>query len=82
MANQRGGVVLFGVAHDGRIPGQQVSERTLERLAQSLDDVRPHPSYTLQQVLIERDREVLAITVDRGADRPYRHRGVDRSNPR
>ena len=76
MANQRGGVVLFGVAPDGRIPGQQVSERTLERLAQSLDDIRPHPSYTLQQVLLDGDREVLAITVDRGADRPYRHRGV------
>jgi ATP-dependent DNA helicase RecG len=76
MANQRGGVVLFGVAPDGRVPGQQVSERTLERLTQSLDDIRPHPSYTLQQVLIEGDREVLAVTVDRGADRPYRHRGV------
>lgn len=75
MANQRGGVVLFGVAPDGRVPGQQVSERTLERLAQSLDDVRPHES-TMQEVVIEGDREVVAITVDRGADRPYRHRGV------
>jgi ATP-dependent DNA helicase RecG len=76
MANQRGGVVLFGVAPDGRVSGQQVSERTLERLTQSLDDVRPHPSYTLQQIVVDGDREVLAIVVDRGADRPYRHRGV------
>lgn len=76
MANQRGGVVLFGVGPDGSIPGQQVSERTLERLAQSLDDIRPHPPYTLQQLVIEGDREVLAIIIDRGADRPYRHRGV------
>ena len=76
MANQRGVVVLFGVAPDGRVPGQQVSERTLERLAQALDDIRPQPSYTLQQVLIDGDRKVLAIAVDRGTDRPYRHRGV------
>lgn len=68
--------MLFGVAPDGHIPGQQVSGRTLERLAQSLDDVRPHPSYTMQQVEIEGDRVVVAITVDRGADRPYRHRGT------
>jgi ATP-dependent DNA helicase RecG len=76
MANQRGGVVLFGVAPDGRILGQQVSERTLERRAQSLDDIRPHPSYRLCNVVIDGDREILAIIVDRGADRPYRHRGV------
>ena len=68
--------MLFGVGPDGRVSGQHVSERTLERLAQSLDDVRPRPSYTLQQIEIGGDREVLAIIVDRGTDRPYRHRGI------
>jgi ATP-dependent DNA helicase RecG len=76
MANQRGGVVLFGIEPSGRVVGQQVSERTLERLAQSFDDIRPHPSYTVRHLDVGAAREVLAITVDRGADRPYRHRGV------
>ena len=30
MLNQRGGYVLFGVASDGNVVGQQVSERPIE----------------------------------------------------
>ena len=30
MLNQRGGRVLFGIAADGRVVGQQVSEKTVE----------------------------------------------------
>ena len=36
MLNHRGGRVLFGVDPQGQILGQQVSERTLEELAQEI----------------------------------------------
>ncbi len=75
MANQRGGAVLFGVDTDGTPVGQQVSVRTMERLVQSLAEIRPHPPYTVQRCVIDADREVLAVIVERGADRPYRFRG-------
>ena len=41
MLNHRGGTVLFGVQPDGRIVGQDVSDRTVELLAGELREIEP-----------------------------------------
>ena len=33
MLNQQGGQILFGVTQEGRVVGQQVSERTIEEVS-------------------------------------------------
>jgi len=39
MLNQQGGQVLFGVLPEGRVVGQQVSERTIEEIGAELGRV-------------------------------------------
>jgi ATP-dependent DNA helicase RecG len=41
MLNHRGGRVFFGVEPQGKIVGQQVSERTLEEIAQEIRQIEP-----------------------------------------
>ena len=41
MLNHRGGRVLFGVAPNGRITGQQVSDRTIEEIVQEIRQIEP-----------------------------------------
>jgi predicted HTH transcriptional regulator len=41
MLNHRGGRVLFGVTPAGSVVGQQVSDRTLEELAQEIQSIEP-----------------------------------------
>jgi ATP-dependent DNA helicase RecG len=40
-ANLKGGVLLFGVSPSGKILGQDVSDRTLEELAQDFQGFEP-----------------------------------------
>ena len=44
MLNHRGGRVLYGVAPDGRVTGQQVSDHTIEEIAQEIKEL-DHPSF-------------------------------------
>lgn len=41
MANGQGGVVVFGVTPAGKLVGQQVTDRTLEELAQEFQGFEP-----------------------------------------
>lgn len=76
MLNHRGGRVLFGVEPDRRIVGQQVSDRTLEDLAQEIGQIEPPVFPSIERIAVADDREVLAVTVLQGPGRPYSHRGV------
>lgn len=76
MLNHRGGRVFFGVEPDGRVAGQQVSDRTLEDLAQEIGHIEPPVFPAIERVAVADGREVLVLTVAQGAGRPYSHRGV------
>lgn len=73
--NQRGGRVLFGVDALGRIVGQEISDKTLADVAQELAAIDPPALPSMERVALVSGREVLAVTVDRGARRPYTFRG-------
>jgi len=76
MLNQQGGHVLFGVTPEGRIDGQQVSERTLEQLSAELANIDPRAFPNVGRVDVGEHRQVLVISVKRGPTRPYQYRGT------
>ena len=74
--NHRGGHVLFGVTPEGKVAGQQVSERTIEELSEELRRIEPQALHTVQRVRVDSDREVLVVEVTAGPTRPYMYRGT------
>jgi ATP-dependent DNA helicase RecG len=75
MLNHRGGRVLFGVEADGRVIGQQVSDHTIEEVAQELRAIDPPAFPTIDRVPLSNGREILAVSVSTGQNRPYSYRG-------
>lgn len=75
MLNNRGGRVLFGVEADGRVSGQQVSGRTIEEIAQEIQELDPPAFPTIDRVEVEGGREIIVMTVMQGSVRPYSYRG-------
>lgn len=74
--NHRGGRVIFGVAPDGSVPGQQVSDRTLEELAQETQEIEPPVFPDVSRQSLPSGREIVMVTVARGGGQPYTYRGV------
>ena len=75
MLNHRGGRVLFGVDKERRIVGQHVSDRTIEELAQELGEIDPPVYPSVERVAVGNGREVVAVTVAAGPNKPYSYRG-------
>jgi ATP-dependent DNA helicase RecG len=75
MLNNRGGRVLFGVEADGRVVGQQVSDHTIEEVAQELREMDPPVFPSVERVPLANDREVLVVSVSMGPNRPYSYKG-------
>lgn len=75
MLNHRGGRVLFGVEVDGRVLGQQVSDHTIEEIAQEIKELDPPAFPVIDRVDVGNGREVLVVSVSTGQNRPYSYRG-------
>jgi len=75
MLNHRGGRVLFGVEPDGRVLGQQVSDHTIEEVAQELRAIDPPAFPIIDRVDVGGGREVLVVGVGTGQNGPYSYRG-------
>ena len=75
MLNHRGGRILFGVESDGRVIGQQVSDRTIEEVAQELQEIDPPAFPSIDRVALDNGHEVLVMMVSTGQSRPYSYRG-------
>lgn len=75
MLNHRGGRVIFGVAPDGRVLGQQVSDHTIEEVAQELRAIDPPVFPTIDRVDVGNGREVLVVSVATGQNGSYSYRG-------
>ncbi len=76
MLNQRGGFVFFGVAPDGHIAGQQVSEQTIEEISAELQRIDPPAFPEIERVRLDCNLEVIVIRVSPGTVAPYRYRGT------
>ncbi|MBK8870686.1 MAG: putative DNA binding domain-containing protein [Elusimicrobia bacterium] len=75
MINHRGGRVLFGVSSAGEILGQQVSDRTIEELAQEIKEIDPPVFPSIERIVVSREREAIAVTVLPGPSGPYTYKG-------
>ncbi len=76
MLNQRGGHVLFGVAPDGRVVGQRVSERTIEQVSAEIQRIEPPAFPEIERVRVSGNSEVIAVRVSPGTSPPYQYRGA------
>ena len=61
MLNQRGGYVLFGVASDGNVVGQQVSERAIEGVSAEIQRTEPPGFPAVERVHVAGEPEVVAV---------------------
>lgn len=75
MLNHRGGSVLFGVEPDGKIVGQDVSGRTIERVVQQFAKIDPPTFPTIARIPVSDGREVIVVTVSKGNSPPYSYNG-------
>ncbi len=75
MLNQQGGLVLFGVTPEGRVVGQQVSERTIEEVSAELTRIDPPAFPAIERIPVQEGCEVVTVTVVRGQAGPYMYRG-------
>ena len=75
MLDHHGGRVLFGVEANGKIIGQQVSDHTIEEVAQEIKGLDPPAFPTIDRVEVGGGREVLVLTVTQGPVRPYSYKG-------
>ena len=76
MLNHLGGRVIFGVAPDGKILGQQVSDHTVEALAQEIGRIEPPVFPTIDRLpLSQSGLQALVVSVNAGPARPYAYKG-------
>jgi ATP-dependent DNA helicase RecG len=76
MLNHRGGRVLFGIhPKPARIVGQQVSDKTLEDVAQELKLIDPPVFPSVERIPVGDGKEVVVVTVTQGPVRPYTYKG-------
>lgn len=75
MLNHKGGRVLFGVDTQGRILGQDVTDKTVQDVVQELSHLDPPAFPTIERIPLGSGRDVLAVLVERGSRRPYVFKG-------
>lgn len=75
MLNYKGGRVLFGVDTQGRILGQDVTDKTVQDVVQELSYLDPPAFPTIERIPLGSGRDVLAVVVERGSRRPYAFKG-------
>ena len=76
MLNQRGGHVMFGVTPEGRMVGQQVSERTIEEISGEIQRIDPPAFPSIERIPVSGDRTVIVIHVGSGSTKPYQYGGT------
>lgn len=78
MLNGQGGSVLFGVCRDGKVAGQEVVDKTLEKVTQVCrETIYPAFPPSIERVAVPGSdgRQVLVATVPPGTMKPYTYRG-------
>ncbi len=75
LLNQQGGQVLFGVTQDGRVPGLQKSEFSIDDLHAELAKFDPPVFPRIERAPVAEDREAIVISVGRDFIGPFMYRG-------
>jgi ATP-dependent DNA helicase RecG len=75
-ANGQGGQLLFGITPSGKVVGQQVTDRTLEELAQEFQGFEPALTPGLKRLHLANSLEVISLDVPKANNVPITFRGV------
>lgn len=75
MLNHRGGRVLYGVLPNRTVTGQQVSDHTIEELADEIHLIDPPTFPSIDRVSVGGDKFVVVISTSQGQGRPYSYKG-------
>lgn len=75
MLNHKGGSVIIGVSPKGELVGQEVSDRTIERLVQQFAKIDPAAFPSVDRVPVRDGSEVIVATVPTGTSPPYSYNG-------
>ncbi len=81
MLNGMGGFVTFGVSPDGTIVGQEVGARTLEDVANCIDQIEPPAFPDIETVSLDAQRTVIVLRVPGGGLFTYEGRPYIRYGP-
>jgi ATP-dependent DNA helicase RecG len=73
--NADGGSVFIGVADDGKIVGQEVTDNTRKEIAREIDKIEPPAQINISYVTFESNQQVITITVAPGNHAPYTYDG-------
>jgi ATP-dependent DNA helicase RecG len=73
--NGRGGTVVFGVTGEGRILGQEISDRTLQEVAREITRFEPPATVTQMRITIDDRRELLVLETTIRSASPYTYNG-------
>lgn len=71
LLNHRGGTVVFGVAPDGRILGQEVTENTLHDVTTAVRNIEPVPPVGVARVDVGGGRSLVVVRANSGDGGPY-----------
>jgi ATP-dependent DNA helicase RecG len=69
--NGAGGSVLIGIADNGQIVGQQVSDKTKQELAREISKIEPKISPEVHFIDIGKDKQVIVIETPSGSHIPF-----------
>jgi len=74
--SDRGGTIVFGIKDDGKIVGQDVTDKTRKEIAAELKKIEPHAkAIDIEYVPIEDKRQAIVMRVGYGENAPYTYDG-------
>jgi ATP-dependent DNA helicase RecG len=73
--SEKGGTILFGVKDDGKIVGQEVSDKTKKEIAVELNKIEPYAQIDVIFVPVADRRQVIVIQALPGDKTPYTYDG-------
>ena len=76
MLNNSGGQVIFGVSPEGSVLGQDVTDRTVERVTEEIQRIEPQAPVSIKRVAVGGGKQVVVVQVGAGPRLPYSYRRV------
>jgi ATP-dependent DNA helicase RecG len=76
MLNHKGGRVVFGIERDGRVVGQDVSDKSVEDVTNELREIDPPSFPIVQRIDVLDGRQLIVVETSAGTAKPYAYKGI------
>jgi ATP-dependent DNA helicase RecG len=73
--SSHGGMIIFGIKDDGKIVGQEVTDKTRKDIASELNKIEPHSKIDVEYVRVTDDRRAIVFLINPGEKAPYTYDG-------